>query len=153
MTVPGDPLELDRRVRLAVYRHFVERGGAPAPLELSVAVGVAPAEVAASLERLAEAHVLVLHPETRRIWMAMPFSAVPTAFRVRTDGGQWWANCAWDALGISAMLEAPAEVVSTCGDCGDPPPVRTTGRALAGGTGVVHFAVPAAEWWADIGFT
>ena len=32
----------------------------------------------------------------------MTFSAVPTAFRVRTSGGEWWAPCAWDALGISA---------------------------------------------------
>ena len=85
--------------------------------------------------------------------MAMPFSAVPTAFRVRTSGGEWWAPCAWDALGISAMLQAPAEIITTCPDCGDPPPIRTTGRALSTGSGVVHFAVPAASWWDDIGFT
>ena len=149
--IPTD--DLDRRVRLAVYRHFVERGGAPTPAELSGAVGEGPDRIAESLERLAEAHVLVLHPDTRRVWMAMPFSGIPTAFRVRTARGEWWANCAWDALGISAMLETPAEVITTCGDCGDPPPVRTTGRGLAVGAGVVHFAVPASEWWADIGFT
>jgi hypothetical protein len=51
------------------------------------------------------------------------------------------------------MLQAPAEISTSCPDCGDPPPVRTTGRALAAGTGVVHFAVPAASWWDDIGFT
>ena len=153
MTEPADSLDVDRRVRLAVYRHFVERGGAPSPDEVSAEVGLAAGEVCASLERLDAAHVLVLHPETRRLWMAMPFSAVPTSFRVRTARGVWWANCAWDALGISAMLQVPAEVVTSCGECGDPPPVRTTGRVLAAGSGVVHFAVPAAEWWADIGFT
>jgi hypothetical protein len=154
VTAPGaGPAELDQRVRLAVYRQFVERGGAPSQEDLGGAVGAAPAVVAASLERLDAAHVLVLHPATRALWMAMPFSAVPTAFRVRTPRGEWWANCAWDALGISAMLDAPAEVVTSCGDCGDPPPVRTTGRELASAEGVVHFAVPAAEWWRDIGFT
>jgi hypothetical protein len=107
----------------------------------------------ASLERLGAAHVLVLHPTTRGLWMAMPFSAVPTCFRVRALGRDWWANCAWDALGISAMLEAPSEIIPTCPDCGDPPRIRTTGRALSEGSGVVHFAVPAASWWDDIGFT
>ncbi len=105
-------LELDGRVRLAVYRHFVRRGLAPAVRDLSDELGASAAAIAASLERLAAAHVLVLDPVTRRLWMAMPFSAVPTAFRVRTSGGEWWANCVWDALGISAMLQAPAEIIS-----------------------------------------
>ena len=147
------PHELDDRVRLSVYRHFVRRGLAPAVRDISDELSASPAAIAASLERLAAAHVLVLDPATRRLWMAMPFSAVPTAFRVRTSGGEWWANCAWDALGISAMLQAPAEIITSCAGCGDPPPVRTTGRALSTGSGVVHFAVPAASWWDDIGFT
>jgi len=148
-----DSLELDGRVRLSVYRHFVRRGLAPAVRGLSDELGAPPPAIAASLERLAAAHVVVLDPATRRLWMAMPFSAVPTAFRVRTSGGEWWANCAWDALGISAMLQAPAEIITTCADCGDLVPIRTTGRTLSSGSGVVHFAVPAASWWDDIGFT
>jgi len=149
----SEPHELDDRVRLSVYRHFVNRGLAPAPGDISDELGASPAAIAASVERLAAAHVLVLDPATRWLWMAMPFSAVPTGFRVRTSGGEWWANCAWDALGISAMLQAPAEIITTCAGCGDPPPIHTTGRALSTGSGVVHFAVPAASWWDDIGFT
>ena len=147
------PQELDDRVRVSVYRHFVRRGLAPEVHDLGDELGASPAVIAASLERLAAARVLVLDPATRRLWMAMPFSAVPTAFRVRTSGGEWWANCAWDALGISAMLRAPAEIITSCAGCGDPPPICTTGRALSTGSGVVHFAVPAASWWDDIGFT
>jgi hypothetical protein len=146
-------LELDSRVRLAVYRHFVRSGLAPTPRDIGDEVGASPAAIADSFERLAAAHDLVLDPATRSLWMAMPFSAVPTSFRVTTPAGEWWANCAWDALGISAMLQAPAEITATCPGCGDPPPVRTTGSALSSGSGVVHFAVPAALWWDDIGFT
>lgn len=145
--------ELDGRVRLSVYRYFVRRGLAPAPQDISDELGASPAAIAASLERLASSHAVVLDPATRELWMAMPFSAVPTAFRVRTSGGEWWANCAWDALGISAMLQAPAEIITSCAGCGDPPPIRTTGHALSTGSGVVHFAVPAASWWDDVGFT
>ena len=85
--------------------------------------------------------------------MAMPFSAIPTSFRVSAGGRQWWACCAWDALGISAMLRIPVEIIPNCTDCGDPTMVRTTGHELVSGSGVVHFAVPAASWWDDIGFT
>jgi predicted transcriptional regulator len=145
--------EIDGQVRLSVYRHFVRTGSPPQVSHTSQELGLPDSAITASLERLAAAHVLVLDPVTRRLWMAMPFSAVPSAFRVRTADGEWWANCAWDALGISAMLHAPAEIITTCGDCGDPPPIRTTGRGLSTGTGVVHFAVPAASWWDDIGFT
>ena len=99
----SEPQEFDDRVRLSVYRHFVRRGLAPEVHDLGDELGASPAVIAASLERLAAAHVLVLDRASRRLWMAMPFSAVPTAFRVRTSGGEWWANCAWDALGISAM--------------------------------------------------
>jgi hypothetical protein len=146
-------LQLDSRVRLAVYRHFVRFGEAPTLRDVGDEVGASPAAVADSFERLAAAHILVLDPATRGLWMAMPFSAVPTSFRVTTPSGQWWANCAWDALGVSAMLQAPAEIITTCSGCGDPPPVRTTGREVSTGAGVVHFAVPAASWWDDIGFT
>ena len=145
--------DLDREVRLSVYRHFVRTGQAPSLRETSADVGSSGTDVAASLDRLDASHVLVLHPTTRELWMAMPFSAVPTDFRVTSGDRAWWANCAWDALGISAMLQIPVEIRTSCTDCGDPPPLRTTGRALSHSSGVVHFAVPAAAWWDDIGFT
>ena len=148
-----DLLEVDSRVRLSVYQHFVRSGVAPTTREVGDELGASPSLIAESYERLATAHVLVLDPVTRNLWMAMPFSAVPTAFRVRGTDGEWWANCAWDALGISAMLQSPVEISSSSSGCGDPPPIRTTGRALSAGAGVVHFAVPAASWWDDIGFT
>lgn len=147
------PAALDRRVSLATYRHFVERGTAPTPADLTEPLGVTPGDVGAAWERLAAAHVLVLHPGTGALWMAMPFSAVPTGFRVHAAGRAWWANCAWDALGISAMLGEPARIDAACAESGEALPVETTGRELARGQGVVHFAVPARQWWEDIGFT
>ena len=145
--------QLDRRVRLSIYDHFVRTGVAPGPDDTARDVDSPASAVRESLERLAAAHVLVLDPGTRRLWMAMPFSAVPTTFRVTAGARHWWANCAWDALGISAMLQLPAEITSSCADCGATPTIRTTGHELEQGSGVVHFAVPAAAWWDDIGFT
>ena len=144
---------MDRQVRLSVYRHFIRTGQAPSLHDTSGDVGADPTAISASLERLGANRVLVLHPTTRQLWMAMPFSAIPTEFRVTSGERAWWANCAWDALGISAMLQTPAEITTSCTDCGDPLSVRTTGREISDPSGVVHFAVPAGAWWDDIGFT
>src|SRR5687768_17853503 len=52
--------------------------------------------------------------------MANPFSAVPTAYRVRARERWWYANCAWDAFGICAALGVDGRVESACPDCGEP---------------------------------
>jgi hypothetical protein len=148
------PEELDRKVRLAVYRHFAAAGTAPGPDELATAVGAAEPDVEASLRRLSEAHLLVLHPDgAPRIWMAQPFSAVPTAFRVEAGGRSYFGNCIWDALGIPALLAADGVVSTGCADCGEPLELRVTAGRLEDDDGVAHFAVPAAHWWEDIGHT
>jgi hypothetical protein len=146
-------LDLDGQVRLAVYGHFLDTGARPGVPEVSRRLGLPPEQVEASFRRLASQRVLVLEADSTDIRMAMPFSGVPTAFRVETRRGSWWANCAWDALGISAMLQVDARVESRCDDCGDPLTVTIEQGQLTRGEGVIHFAVPAARWWEDIVFT
>ena len=50
------------------------------------------------------------------IWMANPFSAVPTDFKVTSRGRTYFGNCIWDALGIPAILGADGlvETVEYC---------------------------------------
>lgn len=151
--VSVSPAAFDGRVRLATYRHFVDTGAAPTPAEVAVPLASTAEAVQEAWQRLAAEHVLTLQPGSGALWMAMPFSAVPTAFRVRTARGAWWANCAWDALGIAAMLDSPAVVETTCGDCGEVMTLEIAVGAPHFGEGVVHFAVPARHWWDDIGFT
>jgi len=152
-SVIDDPAGFDRRVRLTTYRHFVDSGAAPTPAELAAPLATTAEAVQEAWARLAAEHVLALQPGTGALWMAMPFSAVPTGFRVHAAGRSWWANCAWDALGIPAMLGVPARIDATCGDCTDPMVIETGDGGPARGAGVVHFAVPARNWWDDIGFT
>ena len=167
--------------RAAIFDALLRTGRAPALAELAERSGLEVGRARDALHRLAQTHVVVLQPGADAIWMAMPFSALPpTAFRVsaeRSDGtaGAWWANCAWDALGIAAMLagaglaaaRSPIRVETTCPDCDRP--LALTVRADAPSAEqavrrddpdadgspepVVHFAVPAARWWDDIGFT
>lgn len=145
--------ELDRDVRLHVYRFFVEHGAPPDVARVAQELGLAVEEAEASFRRLEEAHVLVLAPGTANIWMVNPLSAFPTPFWVETAKGSWWANCIWDAFGIVAMLREDGAVSTSCADCGEPMEFQIEGGGLAPVEGVAHFAVPARRWWENIGYT
>mgnify|MGYP002260981813 CR=1 FL=1 len=45
----------------------------------------------------------MLIPGTDSVWMAHPFSGVPTDFVVTINGRRWFANCVWDGLAILAQ--------------------------------------------------
>ena len=143
----------DNEVRLAVYRHFVERGEPPTAAGVGAALGIGFDEAGAAFRRLEEAHVLVLSPGTLDIWMANPLCAVPTGFWVTTARGSWWGTCIWDALGIPAMLGVDGTVETACPDCSEPMELVIADGALRPAEGVAHFAVRAARWWDNIGFT
>ena len=85
--------------------------------------------------------------------MAPPFSAVPTPFRVRSLGRDYFANCIWDGFGIAAALGQDTGIETSCGCCGDPMYLEVRGGAPAPASGVAHFGLPAAVWWEDITFT
>ena len=86
--------------------------------------------------------------------MANPLSAVPTIFRVQTgEDASYWGNCIWDALGIIAMLGGDGRIDTSCPDCGDALELNVEAGKLQPTDAVVHFAVPAARWWQNIGYT
>jgi len=135
-------------LRNRTYTAFVELGRAPAALELGN-----EGEIRAGWRQLHEAHALVLNPATDEIRMANPFSAVPTAYRVNASGRWWYANCAWDALGILAALAVDGRVESSCPDCGEPYAIELRDRVVDRPDLLFHCLVPAAHWWDDIVFT
>ena len=144
--------ELDLRVRTHVYSSFVRDGVAPSAAVTGAALGIADPE--GSYRRLHDAHALVLHPRSTEIRMLNPFSAVETQHRVEAAGRSWYANCAWDALGIPWALQADGRIDSACPDCGEPLELEVhDGELVAGADFVVHFVVPARRWWDDIAFT
>jgi hypothetical protein len=154
VATPGDAASFDRAVRVAVYRYTVAECAPPAADQIAHEVAATTAEVETSLRRLADAHVLVLAPGTTSIWMAAPFSAVPTPFSVSVGERRYFANCVWDALGIPACLHADARIDTDCPDCAAPLRLEVRDSALEEPSeGVIHFAVPAARWWDDIGST
>ena len=146
--------ELDLGIRNEIYGSFVRTGNMPAPAETAAALDLAEDEVADAYARLHDAHALALEPGTTRIRMLNPFSAVETPHRVVAGGRSWFANCAWDALGIPGALHTDGAGSSPCADCGEPLELEVgDGELVRGNDLLVHFVVPARQWWYDIAFT
>ena len=60
----------------------------------------------------------------------------------------------WDALGVPAMLGRSATIEITNPVGGDGTTLEIPRRGPGSDTpGLVHFAVPAAHWWDDVGYT
>jgi hypothetical protein len=146
--------EFDLRIRNEIYSSFVRDGLAQTPAETASALGLPEQTVEEALRRLHDAHALVLQPDGREIRMLNPFSAVETPYRVEAGGRSWFANCAWDALGIPAALHTDGRIECGCPDCGERLELEVRKGELVGGADLlVHFVVPARRWWDDIGFT
>jgi Alkylmercury lyase len=144
--------DADRGLRNVTYSLFVELGHAPSAAETGLATGLEPGEVAAGWRRLDAEHAIVLDAGDA-IRMANPFSAVPTAYRVRAAGRWWYANCAWDAFGICTALDSDGRIEASCPDCGEPITADVRGGRSDDETLLFHCVVPAARWWDDITFT
>jgi hypothetical protein len=148
--------ERDLALRNLTYALFVSTGRAPTTEQVAEAAGTSPAEVTGGWRRLHDLHALVLDDETAEtaeIRMANPFSAVPTPHRVHAVGRNWYANCAWDALGIGAAMHVDGRIDTSCPDCGDAIRVEVRGRRPDDDTLLFHCLVPARHWWDDIVFT
>lgn len=143
----------DAQLRRQIYDVTLRRGTPPTIEELTTASGATESLVRAGLQRLSDARIVVLQPISGEILMAPPFSAVPTPFLVRTPTHAAYANCAWDALGISVMMRAGAHIESACSCCGERLTLDTHTRHGPTGDALIHFAVPARRWWEDIVFT
>ena len=151
--MPTTLTALDFEVRRHILMAFAS-GGTPTRISAMQALGLDYAQVSASYAVLAATHVVVLDAGSGEVWMAMPFSAVPTPFRVVVGDRSVWANCAWDAFGIAAALGEDVSFATPC---------PASGAVIAGGVrrgvafahpgAVAYVGVPAGRWWDDIGFT
>jgi hypothetical protein len=141
-------------VRVAIYRWFRVKGRAPMPQELASELGLTFTEVESALRELHATDVIVLAPGTSFIWLAHPFSAMQGPFRAHTEERSWDAICIWDALGVLALLGADGHVRAHCPDCGEQLRVEVSGGNIQKSDGyIVHFGVPAARWYENVGYT
>ena len=140
------------RLRHAIYRTFANTGRAPSTAALAAELACDQSDINQALRELESEHLVALAPAPTNIWMAHPFSAVPTDYPVDTNGRRYWANCAWDAAGVLSLVGADGESRTRCADCGDALTLTVRDGAIAG-DGVVHYAVPPDRFWENIAYT
>lgn len=118
--------QVDRRaaretpVMQAIYRAFLDRGG-PVPVDYVMAAvpGMSRDAVASRLVALDEDDLIQI--TDGRVEVAYPFAGRPTPFVVRpAAGGERYACCAIDALGMAPMVGQRVEVGGQCHHCGTP---------------------------------
>jgi hypothetical protein len=146
-------MDFDIPVKLAVYRHFADTGRRPSPREVAERVGSDVENVLDAYPRLRAQRLLVIEADGSSVRMASPFSGVPTQHVVEAEGIQYFANCAWDALGVLAALGKPGTIHSRCEQSGEPFHLNVGLHGPEPSDWLFHCLVPAAKWWDDIVFT
>lgn len=141
------------QVRAFVYKHFADTTRPPAIGETARHVQIDPEEAGALYQELHKRHALFLEPDTLSIRMANPFSGVQTDFRVRSNGRTYYANCAWDMLGIPAALHSDAVIEAICTESDDVIKLEVRNGQVSASDLRIHFPVPFVHWHDDLVFT
>jgi hypothetical protein len=143
-------------LRRFVYDELIARAHAPTAAEIGAHLGVPANAVRHTLRAGGMGKTILGNPDTGELWMAGPFSAVPTSYRVVARDATWYANCAWDMLGVPVLLKRPVRIETVCTDCLEPMSFGVdpaTGLGPDAPDAIVHFLVPARRWYEDMGFT
>ena len=84
--------ELDKSVRGYIYNSFAKTGLAPTTVMIADHFGIQIASAENCLERLSEEHQIALAPGSHSIWMAHPFSGLPTNYTAKIKSKEYFAN-------------------------------------------------------------
>ena len=143
------------QVRHFVYQHFVDTTHPPSVDETAKNFNITNEEASDLYLELHNRHAFFLDLETLNIRMANPFSGIPTDFKVHVNEKTYFANCAWDMLGIPAALHTDAIIEAKFTESNENVEIqiqngklRITDYAL-----LIHFPLPFSRWYDDLVFT
>jgi hypothetical protein len=140
-------------IRAFIYQHFAETTRAPSVDETATQFDLTHEQAASAFEELHQHHAIFLKPGTHNILMANPFSGIPTEFKVHANNKTYFANCAWDSLGIPAALHLDAEIEATCSQTEEPIQLKIKDGKISNSDALVHFLVPFKDWYNNLIFT
>jgi len=141
------------QIRHFVYSHFADTTLPPSVDVTAVHFNISTEEAGEYYKELNNHHAFFLKPDTMSVRMAWPFSAIPTDFKVRANGKTYYANCAWDMLGIPAVLHADAVIEAVCIESNELVRLKIKDGKVTNGELLVHFPLPFARWYDDLVFT
>ena len=143
----------DLKIRHQIFRTFADECRAPTYQELAGRFNAAPQIVRDSFHRLHQRHMIFLEPGADTVRIANPFSAIPTMYKVTSGNKQWWANCAWDALGIAAALDIDVQIEAGYPDEPQIAALEVKQGRVDGKKRVIYFPLPCRQWYDDLIFT
>ena len=147
-------MDFDTTVKINIYQTIAETTKAPSADEVALALGASVRQVREAFQSLHQQRLLVPEPDDpMRIRMAPPFSGIETPFAVKIGEKTYYANCVWDALGVPSALHKDAVVETTDPQTDEPMRIDVRDQGPIPQQCVIHFAVPASQWWDDIVYT
>jgi hypothetical protein len=145
--------EFDLQVRYQIYRLFADNCTAPSYQQVANLLNAENENARVSFHKLHERHMIFLESNTDSIRMANPFSAIPTRFKVTSGNKQWWANCAWDSVGIAAALKIDVQIKASYPDTQGTVDLQVNYGMVDGKKHIVYFPLPCRQWYDDLIFT
>jgi len=151
------------QIRHFVYQHFADTTHPPSVDETAAHFNISTEEASEYYNELHNRHAFFLEPETLTVRMANPFSGIPTDFKVHANGKTYYANCAWDMLGIPAALHTDAVIEAVCTESNEIVQLEIKDGQIANSQStsyqstdsqlLIHFPLPFSRWYDDLTFT
>ena len=141
------------KVRHFVYNHFADTTHPPSVDETAHHFNISIEDAGALYKELHNRHAFFLEPETLMVHMANPFSGIPTDFKVHANGKTYYANCAWDMLGIPAVLRSDAIIDAVFTESNESVQLEIKNGQITNNQLLIHFPLPFARWYDDLAFT
>ena len=156
-----DITAFDLKIRHEIYCSFADDCRAPSYQEIAALLKTDPEQVRVSYHKLHQRHMIFLEPGADTIRIANPFSAIPTRYKVISGERQWkipissvwWANCAWDSLGIAAALDIDVQIEAVYPDGQQTVHLEVRNGRVDGKNHLVYFPLPCRQWYDDLIFT
>jgi hypothetical protein len=141
------------QIRHFVYAH-IEDTTHPPSVDVTVThFNISAKEAGEYYVELNNRHQFFLEPETLNVQMAWPFSGIPTDFKVHANGKTYYANCAWDMLGIPVALHTDGIIEAVCTESNELVKFEVKDGQVSDSNLLVYFHLPFAQWYDDLVFT
>ncbi|RSL74578.1 hypothetical protein CEP53_000209 [Fusarium sp. AF-6] len=137
----------------AIISSFLTRQCPPTVSQIATRFQCSKSSARQGLQALGEYHGVVLHPHSDEVWVAHPFSAVPTTCIVSSGERKWWGNCAWRSLGVMHLAGGTATLKTRLGAIGDEVTLTVQDGKLLDKDYVIQFPVPMRNAWDNVIYT
>ena len=97
--------------------------------------------------------MIFLEPGADTFAWQIHFQQFQQNIKVISGSKKWWANCAWDFLGISAALKIDVQIEASYSDNKDTVELQVNHGVVDGKSQIIYFPLPCRQWYGHLIFT